>query len=281
MPLFTRQKRAITGRRGYNPTGISSSPPFYPKQTETEIIEETPERQYEYGPSYNSRTLNPDLDRGYYGGINRNDMMAAQEEGYYENIEREKRGEEPLTEMEIHQNYIDKFRIPDDTLSGLRRERNANLPAGNNDISAGLPEGFSDVSGFAPVSQANQTGLAIQEGDVKGAISHGLQGLVASTPIGMLGSVTQSILGPPISKGYQAVKGALGFGDPDNLGSAVGSGVGISGLSGPMGLSAMDTGMNDLADLDIGDFGGGDDGMGGMGGLGDSGASVGGGMGDF
>ena len=258
---YSRQGQAITGRRQRSPAR-TGRPPYYTKYPEEAIPAIPAEREYEYGPSYKSRTLRPDLDRGYYRGMNKNDMMAAQEEGYYENIERRRRGEEPLTEMEIHQGYIDKFKIPDDTLSGLRRKRSANLPGGDMDISQGIPEGVSNLSGFPALNSVNEAGLAAQQGNVKGAVTSGLKGMLGLSPMGMPASIAHSIFGPPISKGYQAVKGALGFGAPANSGSAVASGTGISGLSGPMGLEG------ELADLDIGGFDGG-----GFGDIGDDGGS--------
>lgn len=273
---YSRQGRAILGRRHYNPVGISSRPPYYPKR-EVEAEEVIPERQYPYSEQYqNDYRGVPNLDSGYYGGMNKDDMIAAQEEGYYENIERQKRGEEPLTEREIHQRYIDKFRIPDDTLSGLRRERSANLPGGDMDISAGLPEGFSDPSGMPGGASLNASGIAAQKGHYGEAIAEGAKGIfgLMSAPITAPLSIAKPVTDfakTQAMKGWNALKGAFGSNAP-NLGSAVPSGTGISGLSGPMGLAHADQqGMVDLAALDIGDFGGGDVGPGGEGG-GDPGA---------
>jgi len=240
---------------------------LFPKQQQEEAI--TPERQYPYSESYtagNYQVGPHSLHTGYYEGINRDDRIAAQEEGYYENIEREKRGETPLTQMEIDQTYRDKYKIPDDELTRLRTEARNMSPDASFDSSQGLPEGFSDPSGFAPTNQADLAGKAFAKGEYGKAALHGTQALAAST-IGMPASIADAIFGPLISKGYQAVKGALGFGTPANSGSAVPSGTGISGLSGPMGLAhaeagnLADIGVNPDVGFDGGNMGMGDDGM--------------------
>ena len=136
-----------------------------------------------------------------------------------------------------------------------------------------MVEGQTNVGGFSPIGNANQAGLDAKSGNIPGAIGHGALALAQST-IGL----PATVLGTIANTGYNAVKGALGLGAPANSGSAVASGTGISGLSGPMGLAGELSGLNMGG---IGDDGIGGDGMGGMGGLGDSGASVGGGLGDF
>lgn len=147
--------------------------------------------------------------------------------------------------------------------------------------SSAMAEGQMNTD--APVvSDMNAAAVAAQEGRGLAALGHGLKGLIGFTPMGMAANVLGRTVVDPVKKGITAL---AGLGQPANSGSAVASGTGISGLSGPMGLAAVEAGQGfGLADIDIGGFGedsSGDDGMGGMGGLGDSGASVGGGMGDF
>jgi len=231
---YSRQAKAITGRKQYNPVGINIRPPYYPKQLE-ETLPKAPQ------------------------GI-----------------------------MPLQPAIISK---PKPLLN----------PPGDTDISAGLPEGFSNTSGFAPVNEANLTGQAINKGDIKGAIEHGVKGLasIATLPA----QVPAAIFGPPVKKGSEFVKNIFSEAIPSNTESAAiatGSGPGMApggiigsgpgaGMPADMGLpspggSGQAKGMPsitggpmggkgiDLADLDIGDFGGGGDvGPGGEGG-GDPGA---------
>ena len=260
--IYSPQGRATTGRKTFNPVGIRRQP-YYPQQPEVEAVEETPPpRQYEYGSGYEIMGQ-PDLQGGYYGGITKNDMIAAQEEGYYENIEREARGEPPLTEMEIHQGYIDKYKIPDDTLSRLRKERTANLPAGDMDISQGIPEGVSDPSGMPGGSSLQKGGQAFAKGEYGKGFANTAKGLVefSSAPVLAPMMAINKAIEPVKDWAVQKVKGLVSS-DTPNLGSAVPSGSGVSPLSGPMAWGHT----MDLADLDVGDgFG---DGIGPPGGMG-------------
>ena len=109
-------------------------------------------------------------------------------------------------------------------------------------------------------------GLEFGKGNIgKGSVNlaRGMLGMVAAPVEGIYAAAKPAIKG---------LTGLFGSNAPANSGSAVASGTGISGLSGPMGLANVAANMApDLADLDIGDFGGGDVGPGGEGG-GDPGA---------
>ena len=181
--IFSPQGSAVSGRKRFNPVGITRRPPYYPEQPEIE----------------------PEIPQAV-----------------------------------IHKPVV----VPP----------SPRFPDASSDPTSGMVEGQTNVGGFSPIANANQAGLDAQAGNIPGAVGHGLLALGQST-IGL----PATVLGTIANTGYNAVKGALGLGAPANSGSAVASGTGISGLSGPMGLEG------ELAGLNMGGVGG-DDGVGGLGG---------------
>ena len=234
---------------------------------------EEPTHEYEYSKSYG--TLGQ--PRGeYYSGMNKNDRLAFLEDKYYEGV---KSGEidpnNPDWDWKGALNeYVAQYKIPETEMTRLK-----GLPAGEMpDPSMALAEGVSNPGGFAPIGHTNEAALAAQKGQYGKAASHGLQAILGAT-VGLPATVVGTLLGTISQMGKQGLE-ALGIigGEPANLGSSVASGTGVSGLSGPMGLAGVESGLADIGvdpGVGFGDFGGTDTGMGMIGALGESGGGYG------
>ena len=131
------------------------------------------------------------------------------------------------------------------------------------DPSQAMAEGQTNVGGFPITANFAEAGTQFGKGHYgKGAFSLA-KGILGFTPQMMAYNVLKSTVLDPVKEG---IKGLLSS-DPANLGSAVPSGTGISGLSGPMGLAhaeagnLADIGVNPDVGFDGGNMGMGDDGM--------------------
>lgn len=250
--LFPRSALANEGDKGNGEEPLTEEPL-------------TPKHEYEFGSSY-GLLGEPDIYQGYYRGMNRNDMLAFLEDKYYEGVESGEI-EEGATDWNwrgAFEEYREKFKIPPKELRRLE-----GLPAGEMpDPTLGMEEGQTNLAGFGLLDSVNQTGLAIQKGDIKGSIVHGLSAIAKG--IALPGQIAKSVMIDPLVKGFHLAKGALSA--PANSGSSVASGTGVSGLSGPMGLAAVDPGLADIGvnpDMGFGDgLAGFGDGLGSAGGMG-------------